>query len=154
MSLRGEMLTAFPQLQRSVCGLFAVRKYFPTNGGFPGNTHYICDIKSINMNIELYNLLMKKYQDSATVTSYLRSKDWVAEHAKRASTKFSWLAVGTPVKHTIDGTTRISVVQSFIVNEHNLLVNVGFGNIWYHECVKPSARELKKFDGDCLVLSE
>ena len=119
---------------------------------FPEDQSYICSIKSNNMNIELFNLLMKKYQDSATVTSYLRSKDWVERHVRRASTDFSWLAIGAPVKHTIDGTTRISVVQSFIVNEHNVLVNVGFGNVWYHECKKPLVKELKKFDGDCLVI--
>ena len=104
------------------------------------------------MNKTLYSQLVKQHQDSATVSSYFRSKDWVEGHLFRLCTEFGWLSVGTPVKHTICGITRVSKVESFIVNEHNILVNVGFGNIWYYECRKPKASEVKKFDGHCLVI--
>lgn len=104
------------------------------------------------MNTALYNSLIKQYQDNTTVTRYFLSKDWVESHIKTLCEKFGWLSVGGLVKHTISGTTRVSKVKRFIVNEHNLLVDVGFGNIWYYECTKPSSEEMEKFDGHCLIL--
>lgn len=104
------------------------------------------------MNKKLYDTLIKQYQDNTSYTRYLQSNKRVKNYLKTLCEKFGWLSVGALVKHTIDGTTRVSKVERFIVNENNVLVDVGFGNIWYHECIKPSNEEVEKFDGHCLVI--
>ena len=105
------------------------------------------------MNELLFNKLLKQYQDTTTVTAYIRSQHWVETHLRRLCTEFGWLEVGKPVKHTISGTTSVSKVEGFIINEHNILVDVGFGNIWYYECKQPTTKEVKNFDGHCLIVS-
>jgi hypothetical protein len=104
------------------------------------------------MNHELYNQLLKQFQNTATVTSYNRSFEWVNNHLIRLCEEFDFLGVGLPVKHTISDVTRVSKIQRFIVGENGVLVNTGFGNVWYYETKKPSVAETKKFDGHCLVI--
>ena len=104
------------------------------------------------MNLKLYKELIKQYQDNTSTTRYLLSVDWVENHVRRLCQDYGWLSVGALVKHTISGTTRVSQVEKFIVNEHNILVDVGYGNIWYYKCIQPSKKEISKFDGHCLVI--
>jgi hypothetical protein len=104
------------------------------------------------MNYALYNDLVKQYEDTTTVTAYQRGKDWVFGHLERLCSEFEFLGVGKPVKHTIAGTTRVSKIEGFIVGDHGIFVDTGFGNVWYYETKKPSTAEIKKFDGHCLVI--
>lgn len=104
------------------------------------------------MNYALYNELVRQYEDTTTVTAYKKSKDWVLRHIDRLCSEFGFLGVGEPVKCTISGTTRVSKIQGFIVGEHGILVETGFGNVWYYETKKPSATEIKKFDDHCLII--
>jgi len=104
-----------------------------------------------DMNEELYFKLFRQWQDSTNVTTYFKTKDWVDWHLTKLATEFGWLGVGVPVKHTIGNFTRVSNVLSFIVTHNHILVETGFGNVWYHECIKPTEAELKEYDGHCLV---
>jgi hypothetical protein len=104
------------------------------------------------MNIELYNKLIKQYEDETPVTAYFRSIKWVDRHLKTLCEKFGWLSIGTLVKYTIDDTTRVSKVERFIINDDSIFVDTGFSNIWYYECIKPTKEEISKFDNHCLII--
>ena len=49
------------------------------------------------MNKKLYDLLVKKFKDSVSVSEYNQSKVWVLNHFVRLATEFSYLEIGKPV---------------------------------------------------------
>lgn len=109
------------------------------------------------MNEKLYNELVKQFKNEFTVTEYNSHKNWVLEHFRRIATNYSFLKVGSPVKHTIDGCTRVSTMNEFVINlgmDSFIGVDTGFGCMWYYECKKPTTDEMKKFDGHCLIVGE
>jgi hypothetical protein len=108
------------------------------------------------MNKKLYDLLVKKFENSVSVSQYNQQKVWVLNHFERLATEFSYLGIGKPVKHNIDGCVRVSNVEDFVISlgwESFIGVETGFGCVWYFECIRPTKKELKEFDGDCLVIS-
>jgi hypothetical protein len=109
------------------------------------------------MNLKLYTKIIDQYRNSVTYAHYENNIGWVKRHLERLCTEFAFLETGALVKHTIDGTTRVSKVRGFIVSTHsNALVGIdtGYGNIWYHEAEKPTDEEIEEFDGHCLLVSE
>jgi hypothetical protein len=108
------------------------------------------------MNKKLYNLLVKKFKDSVSVSQYNQDKVWVLNHFKRFATEFSFIEIGKPIKHNIDNCVRVSKVEDFVINlgwDSFIGVETGFGCMWYYECMQPTKQELKDFDGHCLVIS-
>ena len=108
------------------------------------------------MDKKLYNLLVKKFEDSVSVSQYNQQKVWVLNHFKRFATEFSFIEIGKPVKHNIGGCLRVSNVTDFVISlgwENFIGVETGFGCVWYFECVQPTNQELKDFDGHCLVIN-
>jgi hypothetical protein len=108
------------------------------------------------MDEKLYNQLVKKFKDEFTVTEYNSHKTWVLEHFRRIATSYQFLKVDSPVKHTIDGCTRISTMDEFVINigmDSFIGVDTGFGCVWYYECLCPNKEEISRFDGHCLVIS-
>jgi hypothetical protein len=110
------------------------------------------------MNTELYNKLLKQYQDSVSYTHYNSNITWVKKHLERLCTEFAFLGIGKPIKCTIDGTTRVCSVDEFIIETRSLSpwigVETGFGGIWYYETIEPTKEELNEFDGHCLVIED
>ena len=103
----------------------------------------------------LYQKLVKQLEDSLTVSQYKLHSTWVMGHIDRICREFSFLEVGKPVKFTMDGITRVSILRGIILapSYMNAFVGIdtGFGNIWYYEAKEPTKAELKKFDGHCLI---
>jgi hypothetical protein len=108
------------------------------------------------MNTELYNKLVKQFEDQTNITRYKLSWDWVNRHLERLCTEFSFLELGKPIKFEISGTLRVANFEEFIVTEHFIGLDTGFGNIWYYEVKQPTKKELREFkrDGHCLVIEE
>ena len=106
------------------------------------------------MNIELYNQLVKQFEDETTVTQYNKHKVWVLGHFKTIATKYPFLTIGEPVKYTSDGVTKITKLNKFIIDPHGFIGVETFDVYWYYEIQKPTDEEIKLFDGHCLIISK
>lgn len=106
----------------------------------------------------LYQKLVKQLEDSLTVSQYKLHSTWVMRHIDRICREFSFLEVGKPVKFTMDGITRVSILRGIILSPIGMNafvgIDTGFGNIWYYEAKEPTKAELKKFDGHCLIVKD
>lgn len=105
---------------------------------------------------DLYKLLIKQFEDSVSVSQYKLYSVWVLRHIDRICLEFGYLEVGKPFKFTICGTTRVAILDGFIIQTGMINsfigLETGFGNVWYYEAKEPTKAELNKFDGHCLVL--
>ena len=111
----------------------------------------------MNKQKKLYNKLVKQFEDSVSVTEFKSNQRWVMLHIDKIVSLYSFLEVGKPVKTTIDGITRVSILKEFIISlgfNNFIGIGTGFGNIWYYEAKEPTEEEKKKFDGRCLIVED
>ncbi len=99
------------------------------------------------MNTKLYNELVEQLEKEMTVAEYKRHGQWYLTHIERIATDFPFLEKGRAVKADIGGFEQIATVKRFIFNQGwdmNVLVDTGYGNVWYYETSKPTIKEIKE----------
>ena len=104
------------------------------------------------MNNKLKQILIKKLEDEFTVSQYKSFSDFILKHIGRISEK-DFIDINKPIKFDIMGTVRIAKIQDIHIHPtESILLETGFGNIYYYEAKKPTQKELNKFDGHCLII--
>ena len=91
------------------------------------------------MNTQLYNALVLKCENKFTVSIWKYYGERITNHLKRLCTEFPFLTVGTEIEVVIDGENIKCAVENIIINVNEVLVDTGFGNVWYYE-----VKEVKK----------
>lgn len=107
------------------------------------------------MNTELYNKLINKLEKEMTVAQFKINGNWYLTHIKRLCEEYDFIDINKPIKFDIDGLVRVAEATDLYFNGScGVVVETGFGNMRYYDCMKPTADELQKFDGHCLIVKD
>tara|TARA_R100000541_G_scaffold41159_1_gene48567 strand:+ start:85 stop:393 length:309 start_codon:yes stop_codon:yes gene_type:complete len=92
--------------------------------------------------------LINKLEKEFSVARYNQNVDWVMMHIDRIVTNYPHLKIGAVIKCDIDGFEVVSEVKDFYINCYidnmSILVDTGYGNVWYFETSEASEKELQK----------
>ncbi len=101
--------------------------------------------------MNLKEKLTKQLKDTFTVTLYEHCSKWILSDIDRLCEK-EFIDIDKPIKFTIGEITRIAKINHILFNSEGIVLDTGFGNIWFYDAIKPTKEELKIFDGHCLIL--
>ena len=93
--------------------------------------------------------LINKLEKEFSVSRYNQYGDWVMMHIDRIVTNYPHLKIGVVIKCDIDGFEVVSEVKDFYINCYidnmSILVDTGYGNVWYYETEEPTEKELQEY---------
>lgn len=94
--------------------------------------------------------LYDKLETELTVKEYKQSGRWFITHINRIITDYPFLKIGAPIRFTIDGLEIVSKVKDFHINNcmvygSSLLVDTGYGNVWYYETEEATEKEIQEY---------
>ena len=102
------------------------------------------------MNVELYDKLVKQFEDKATVTAYKQNSKSVLFHIERLVTNYPFLDIGTKVKYKDEFGTKTVTIKEFYIyygfEGTGIMVITDFENFYYHETEKVGNKVIYKED--------
>ena len=89
------------------------------------------------MNTHTHDYLVDMLESQMTVKNYKRHGQWYLKHIDKLATNYPFLEIDAEIKVTIDGEEIECIVVDFILNwDEGILVDTGYGNVYYHETKK------------------
>jgi hypothetical protein len=89
--------------------------------------------------------LINKLEKEFSVTEYNQNGDWFLMHIDRLVNNYPYLKIGAPIRVDIDGEFVTEVKDFHIVNsvvyDMGILVDTGYGNVWYYETKEATEKE-------------
>ena len=103
-----------------------------------------------DMNVELYDKLVKQFEDKATVTAYKQNSKSVLFHIKRLVTNYPFLDVGTKIRYQDEFGTKTVTIKEFSIHYGfegtGIMVITDYENFYYHETEKVGKKVVYKED--------
>lgn len=95
---------------------------------------------------ETFKYLLDKIQSELTYSQYQNLSRWYISHFNELVTNYPFLKLGNVVKATINDEVYIFKVKDFIISHEGILLDTGFGNVYYYETFEADEKDIKIFN--------